>query len=84
MIVERLPVRKCVAFVLGLLALLPACGNGEVPETPSKTSVGPALKLHVFDCGTIPVHDLELFSLSIEEVAVATVVGLWRGSHVGE
>jgi glyoxylase-like metal-dependent hydrolase (beta-lactamase superfamily II) len=63
-------VRACVVLAFGLLAFLSACGGGEVPETPRGASVEPPpLKLYVFDCGYAPVHDLELFSLSIEEVA---------------
>ena len=40
-------------------------------KSPGQTSLDPPpLRLYVFDCGYAPVHDLELFSLSIEEVAV--------------
>ena len=59
-----------MVLAFGLVALLSACGDGEVPETPSEASVEPPpLKLYVFDCGYAPVHDLEQFSLSTEEVA---------------
>jgi glyoxylase-like metal-dependent hydrolase (beta-lactamase superfamily II) len=71
MVSEHLPLKTCTVLAFGLLAFLSACGGGDVTETPSEASLDPPpLKLRVFDCGYIPVHDLELFSLSIEEVAV--------------
>ncbi len=64
--------RALLAF--GVLALLFACGGGEVPETPGEGSLErPPLKLYVFGCGSAPVHDLELFLLSIEEVALPEI-----------
>ncbi len=68
---ERSPARTRVVSTVGLVALLSTCGGGEVPETPSEASVEPPLlKLYVFDCGSAPVHDLEQFSLSTDEVAM--------------
>ncbi len=65
---ERSPVRTRVVLAV---ALLSACGGGEVPETPSQASLDPPpLKLYVFDCGYAPIHDLDQISLSTEEVAL--------------
>jgi N-acyl homoserine lactone hydrolase len=82
---ERSPARNCVVLAVGLVALLSACSGGEVQETPSEASVEPSpLKLYVFDCGYAPVHDLELFSLLVEEVALSELfVPCYLIEHAG-
>ena len=68
---ERPLVRTRAVLASGLLAALSACVSGDLTESPGQASLAPPpLRLYVFDCGYAPVHELELFSLSIEEVAV--------------
>ncbi|MEO1100775.1 MAG: N-acyl homoserine lactonase family protein [Pseudomonadota bacterium] len=58
------------AVILALSATLAACGGGEDPVQPTieapeavvEAPVADALHMYVFDCGTLEVSDLDIFS----------------------
>src|SRR5262245_39168880 len=57
--------RGCVAILIAVLAVLAGCGGAPKTETASS----PALRLYVFDCGTLHYDNADAYQLKKEEVA---------------